>query len=115
MPHHSLPDTLTIAEANAAVEALERDLDAGEGPFEVDAGALKSFDTAAIAVLLEGRRQAQAVGRGLVVRDAPASMVELAGLYGVAQLLGFEGEVARAGAGPSQAARLPSGDASAAS
>jgi phospholipid transport system transporter-binding protein len=90
MPHHRLPRTLTIAEANAAVEALERDLDAGQGPFEIDASALKAFDTSAIAVLLEGRRQAQAVGRAIVVRDAPAPMVELAGLYGVAQLLGFE-------------------------
>jgi phospholipid transport system transporter-binding protein len=86
---HRLPATLTIAEANAAVEALERDLDAGAGPFEVDAGALKTFDTAAIAVLLEGRRQAQALGRGIVVRDAPATMIDLAGLYGVAGLLGF--------------------------
>jgi len=90
MTHHSLPSTLTIAEANAAVVALERDLDAGDGPFEVDASALKTFDTSAIAVLLEGRRQAQAIGRGIVVRDAPATMVELAGLYGVAKLLGFE-------------------------
>jgi phospholipid transport system transporter-binding protein len=94
MPHR-LPATLTIADANAAVVALERDLDAGEGPFEVDASALQTFDTSAIAVLLEGRRQAQALGRGIVVRDAPATMVELAGLYGVAQLLALE---ARAGA-----------------
>jgi len=115
MPLHRLPATLTIAEANAAVQALERDLDAGEGPFEVDASALKSFDTAAIAVLLEGRRQAQALGRGIVVRRAPATMVDLAGLYGVAQLLGFDDGAARASAGPSQAARFPSGDASAAS
>jgi len=86
---HRLPATLTIAEAKAAVEALERDLDAGEGPFEIDAGALESFDTSAIAVLLEGRRQAQALGRGIVVRNAPPTMVELAGLYGVGRLLGF--------------------------
>jgi phospholipid transport system transporter-binding protein len=94
MPHR-LPATLTIADANATTAALERDLDAGEGPFEVDASALQTFDTSAIAVLLEGRRQAQALGRGIVVRDAPATMVELAGLYGVAQLLALE---ARAGA-----------------
>ncbi|HET9976266.1 MAG TPA: STAS domain-containing protein [Burkholderiaceae bacterium] len=102
MVHHRLPTTLTIAEAKAAVEALEGDLDAGEGPFEIDASALQNFDTSAIAVLLEGRRQAQALGRGIVVRDAPATMVELAGLYGVAALLGLE---ARAGAasGPTAA------------
>jgi len=92
---HRLPATLTIAEAKAAVEALERDLDAGDGPFEVDASALQTFDTAAIAVLLEGRRQAQAIGRGIVVRQAPATMVELAGLYGVAGLLGFDAAAAQ--------------------
>jgi phospholipid transport system transporter-binding protein len=112
---HRLPATLTIAEAKLAVEALERDLDAGAGPFEVDASALKNFDTSAIAVLLEGRRQAQALGRAIVVRDAPASMVELAGLYGVAKLLGFDHDVARVSGGPSPVAPAPSADARAAS
>ena len=96
MAPHVLPATLTIAEAKAAVQALERDLGAGEGPFEVDASALESFDTSAIAVLLEGRRQAQAVGRAIVVRHAPTTMVELAGLYGVAKLLGFDDAPAQA-------------------
>jgi phospholipid transport system transporter-binding protein len=87
---HRLPATLTIAEANAAVQAFEHDLGPGEGPFEIDAGAVETFDTSAIAVLLEARRQALAVGRGLLVRAAPATMVDLAGLYGVRELLAFE-------------------------
>jgi phospholipid transport system transporter-binding protein len=56
----------------------------------VDAAALRSFDSAAIAALLELRRQAHAVGRTLQVHAAPAPMVELAGLYGVAELIDFQ-------------------------
>lgn len=86
----ALPATLTIAQARATVHALESAVGEGTGPLSVDASALSSFDTAAIATLLELRRQAQAVGRGFSVRGAPPPMVELAGLYGVAELLGFE-------------------------
>ena len=88
-----LPERLTIGEARAALAALEPTLGQGgngSGSIEVDASALAAFDTAAIAVLLELRRQAQAMGRTLAVRGAPAAMIELAGLYGVAELLGFE-------------------------
>ena len=87
---HALPVTLTLAEAKAAAQALADAAAVGQGPFEVDASALRSFDTSAIAVLLEGRRQALAAGRTLRVRGAPATMVDLAGLYGVGELLAFE-------------------------
>jgi phospholipid transport system transporter-binding protein len=89
----ALPPRLTIGEARAALAALEPALGQtgnGSGAVEVDAGALAAFDTSAIALLLELRRQAQAIGRTIVVRSAPAAMVDLAGLYGVADLLGFE-------------------------
>jgi phospholipid transport system transporter-binding protein len=88
-----LPQRLTIGEARAALAALEPTLGQGNqggGAIEVDASALTAFDTSAIAVLLELRRQAQAMGRRLSVRGAPAAMVELAGLYGVAELLAFQ-------------------------
>ena len=54
-----LPETLTLAQASAAVKAIEAAL--GEGrverdPLVIDATGLRSFDTAAIAVLLEARR-----------------------------------------------------------
>jgi phospholipid transport system transporter-binding protein len=83
---------LTIGEARVALAALEPSLAKnGDGgtAITVDASALTAFDTSAIAVLLELRRQAQALGRTLAVHGAPAAMVELAGLYGVAELLGF--------------------------
>ena len=85
----SLPATLTIKDARAAVLALEPAVGEGSGALEIDASTLGAFDTSAIATLLELRRQAQAVGRALSVRGAPPAMVELAGLYGVADLLAF--------------------------
>ncbi len=89
----ALPPTLTLAQANETVRAIEAALGQGsveKGAFVVDASALRGFDTAAIAVLLEARRLAQAAGRALSVRAAPAAMVQLSGLYGIDGLLGFE-------------------------
>jgi phospholipid transport system transporter-binding protein len=94
-----LPATLTLAQANEAVRAVETALGQGsveKGAFVVDATALRGFDTAAIAVLLEARRLAQAAGRAFSVRAAPAAMVTLSGLYGVDALLGFEPDAAAA-------------------
>jgi phospholipid transport system transporter-binding protein len=84
-----LPATVTMREARQAVHVLETAVGEGQGPFVIDASGLQSFDSAAIAALLELRRQAQAVGRTLQVSGAPATMVELAGLYGVSELLDF--------------------------
>ena len=88
----ALPETLTLAQANAAVRSIEDVLGQGkveQGALVIDAAALRSFDTAAIAVLLEARRLARAAGRAIEVRSAPATMIELSGLYGVDELLGF--------------------------
>ncbi|HEX5804675.1 MAG TPA: STAS domain-containing protein [Azospira sp.] len=86
----TLPATVTMREARAVVQALEPALGDGHGALVIDAGGLQTFDSAAIAALLELRRQAQAAGRTLQVSAAPATMVELAGLYGVAELLDFQ-------------------------
>jgi phospholipid transport system transporter-binding protein len=88
----ALPAKLTISEARTTVLALEAEIAHGSGALDVDASALAVFDTSAIATLLELRRQAQAAGRAMRVADAPPSMIELAGLYGVADLLGFSGD-----------------------
>ena len=53
----------------------------------VDAGALAHFDSSALAVLLECRREAMAHGKTFAVARLPARLRELAGLYGVAELL----------------------------
>ena len=55
----------------------------------VDASPLNDFDSSAIALLLQAQRQAQAGGRSLRVQSPPRAMVELATLYGVAELLGL--------------------------
>ena len=60
---------------------------ANREPVVVDAGILSRFDSSALAVLLASRRQAQALGRAFYVRDLPPRLRQLAGLYGVAELI----------------------------
>ena len=67
------------------VQALGR-----EAPGEavvVDAGPLVELDTAALAVLLEVQRRAQAERRGFRVQAAPPKLRALATLYGVDEIL----------------------------
>ncbi|MBN8491274.1 MAG: STAS domain-containing protein [Burkholderiales bacterium] len=59
------------------------------GPLVVDASPLVDFDSAALAVLLQLRRQADAAGRGFALQGAAPKLVQLAQLYGVAALLGL--------------------------
>ena len=59
------------------------------GPLVIDASPLEDFDSAALAVLLQVRRQADADGRSFELRGAPPKLVQLAQLYGVAGLLGL--------------------------
>ncbi len=87
-----LPATLTLAQARAAWEQLAaQGLERGaESIFRVDASALREFDTSALALLLQARRQAQAEGRGFEVVGAPHKLVQLARLYGVDRLLALQ-------------------------
>jgi phospholipid transport system transporter-binding protein len=84
MSAFQLPATATLADACALLVALD------SGPDEIDASALRTFDTSAVALLLEARRRAQARGAKLAVRGATPRLVELARLYGVDELLSFE-------------------------
>ena len=52
-----------------------------------DAGALSRFDSSALAVLLECRRESLAVGKTFSISRMPARLRDLATLYGVAELL----------------------------
>ena len=58
-------------------------------PAEVvaDASTLQTFDSSALAVLLACRREAIAVGKTFSVYGLPARLRQLAGLYGVAELI----------------------------
>jgi len=83
-----LPPKLTHDEAPACVLMLRQGL-AGQAASSmvVDASALAQFDSSALAVLLECRRESSALGRGFAVKGLPPRLRELASLYGVAGLL----------------------------
>lgn len=83
----TLPADATIDAAAALAAQLPAQVRAGSGVLQVDASALTASDSATIALLLEARRQAQAVGRGFEVHGAPPKLAELARLYGVDELL----------------------------
>lgn len=87
-----LPEALTLREANTTLAMLEqsmRSVDAAT--LTIDASALRSFDSAAVAVLLECRRLARAWNKGFEVRNAPSKLSDLVRLYGVDALLAFAG------------------------
>jgi phospholipid transport system transporter-binding protein len=79
-----LPATATLEQASALLDTLGSDVEV------VDASALKTLDTSAVAVLLEAQRRCRARGVRCVVRGAPPKLRQLAALYGVEELLSFE-------------------------
>jgi phospholipid transport system transporter-binding protein len=85
-----LPEVLTINEANTTLRMLEQSMRSDDAAtLTVDASALRTFDSAAVAVLLECRRLARAWNKGFEVCRAPPKLTELVRLYGVDQLLAF--------------------------
>lgn len=82
-----LPASLTHAEASASLHMLLQALAAQTGPVLVDASALRRFDSSALAVLLQCRRESMSQGRGFMVRALPERLRALARLYGVDQLV----------------------------
>ena len=83
----ALPATLTMNDARATRAALAAQLASAEAPV-IDAAGLQVLDTAALAVLLDCRRQARALGRTLRITGVPPKLQQLAKLYGVDALLG---------------------------
>ena len=83
-----LPATITVREARDVqrmlAQALKSEPDSG---VVIDAGNLQQFDSAALAVLLECHRLANAWGRPFAVRNPPPKLASLARLYGVDELL----------------------------
>jgi phospholipid transport system transporter-binding protein len=83
-----LPAEITHAQAVACCRMLAQALRSDPQKAVVaDAAALTHFDSSALAVLLECRREALALGKTLSVARLPARLRELATLYGVAELL----------------------------
>ena len=91
-----LPETLTLREATTTLGMLEQAMRADDAStLTVDASSLRSFDTAAVAVLLECRRLARAWNKGFEVCNAPVKLGELVRMYGVESLLAFNAPPAR--------------------
>jgi len=84
-----LPQKITHDEAPACMRMLQQGMagQKGHSVTVVDASALTQFDSSALAVLLECRREASALGRSFAVKGLPQRLRELASLYGVAGLL----------------------------
>ncbi len=83
-----LPAELTHEHAAACCRMLELSLRNDPADSVVaDAGALNRFDSSALSVLLDCRREALAVGKTFSVKGMPPRLRVLAGLYGVADLL----------------------------
>ena len=83
-----LPARLTHEQAGPCTQMLAQALRAQPGSTVVaDAGPLGQFDSSALAVLLECRREALAQGKSFSVSRLPARLRELAALYGVGELL----------------------------
>ena len=83
-----LPAELTHQHAAACGRMLAQGLRSQPDSAAVaDATALERFDSSALAVLLDCRREALASGKTFSVKGMPARLRELAGLYGVAELL----------------------------
>jgi len=83
-----LPAELTHDQAPACCRMLAEALRRDPGSAVVaDAAALERFDSSALAVLLECRREALAAGKSFSVARMPPRLRELAAVYGVAGLL----------------------------
>ena len=83
----ALPAELTHAQATALTASLQQQVASASGPVVVDASALARFDSSALAVMLQLRRDALAQGKTFGVHGLSSQLTGLAGLYGVAELL----------------------------
>jgi phospholipid transport system transporter-binding protein len=83
-----LPAELTHDQAGACCRMLVQGLRTqAESAVVADAGALSRFDSSALAVLLECRRESLAVGKSFSISRMSGRLRDLATLYGVAELL----------------------------
>jgi len=84
----ALPDLVTLSVASSVLQSMSKALELQTGmAATVDAQGLKTFDSSAVAVLLELRRTLAQRGRQLQVVHLPPKLKELVALYGVSELL----------------------------
>ena len=83
----TLPAAVTHAKALETVRVLKAQVTAQSASVVLDATALTQFDSSALAVILACRREALAADKTFSVHGLPARLSQLAGLYGVAELI----------------------------
>lgn len=83
-----LPTELTQEQAVACCRMLAQAMRSEPASEAVaNASELRRFDSSALAVLLEARREALSLGKSFGVTGMPPRLRELADLYGVSELL----------------------------
>ncbi|MEO6293268.1 MAG: STAS domain-containing protein [Burkholderiaceae bacterium] len=83
-----LPPEITHSQARACVLAVRQDMIVAPGSqWVLDASQLVRFDSSALAVLLQCRREALALGKDLTVHGLTPHLTKLAALYGIEDLL----------------------------
>ena len=83
-----LPPDLRHSNATACLAQLQAQIrNSPDTEVEIQAGQLTDFDSAALAVLLACRREAESLSKTLKFKQFPAKLRELALLYGVSELL----------------------------
>jgi len=84
----ALPEQVTMHVAGQVLGQLSQTLAQQQAQtVVVDAQALRVFDSSAVAVLLELRRELLARGKALKLARPPTRLQQLVTLYGVAELL----------------------------
>jgi phospholipid transport system transporter-binding protein len=83
----NLPATMTHEVAPACLSELRDGLQHEAATVVVDGERLKRFDSSALAVLLELRRECAKAGKVFAVQKLPARLRDLAALYGIDALL----------------------------
>ena len=78
----ALPATLNHSQASSNWTVQARVAD-----WQIDAGGLQNFDSSALALLLDLRREAVAANAALKVHNAPERLTQLITLYGVNELI----------------------------
>ncbi|MGB4115697.1 MAG: STAS domain-containing protein [Polaromonas sp.] len=83
----TLPATLTHDQALETAHGLKAQVAGQAAGVVLDASALTQFDSSALAVMLACRRESLNAGKPFSVRGLPTKLGQLAGLYGVAELI----------------------------
>jgi phospholipid transport system transporter-binding protein len=83
-----LPAEITNQQARAAAATLQQGMQTVAGhEIIVDASAMVKFDSSALAVLLQCRREALQMGKNFELRGISSRLRDLATLYGIEGLL----------------------------